>query len=223
MVDPNDVIMIIPTHQEKLLGRLFDNLSGLPYQKVVNISANKLGTNFSTIFDIAKNSRKRYVVTLDDDIEIVSNDTIDRCIEVMTDNNWAMCSTYESYNPAFNPADHNLVTVEKRWLPGYLIVIDMNMMSGYIVDRSLNENEDHIDIDMSMYAHSLGHRMGWSDRAIIHHTDNHLPENHNRGLAQYNMAHGNLRSKWSMKSPFYPDRSVYEAVYVKSENIYSGL
>jgi hypothetical protein len=74
-----------------------------------------------------------------------------------------------------------------------------------------------------MYAHSLGYRVGNIDRVIVHHSDNHFPEHLNRGLDQYNMAHGNLRRKWSIESTLVPDKSVYEATYIKHKNVYSTL
>ena len=222
-----DVMIIVTTHQEYMLPTLLRSLSQVPHQKVINIAQNKLGTNFKYVFDVAKNSGKRYVVTMDDDIELIDSDTIDRCIEVMEDKNWAMCSTYETYNKEFDPSKHALEPIERKWLPGYLIVIDMQKMSGYIVDSSLNDNEDHIDIDMSMYAHSLGYRMGRADRVVIHNTDNHTPESKLKmirdGHSQYFIAHDNLLRKWSMESTIVPGKSVYDATYVKAENVYSAL
>jgi GT2 family glycosyltransferase len=216
-------VIIVATHRRKYLNRLLETLEGLPYQKIINIEGLKVAKNIEKVWTFAKSTGKRYVVSLDDDIEILQPDIIERSIEVLESTGWAACIPYETYNPNYKLGKHRLEVKEREWLPGYFLVIDTHKIGNYIFDASLNENQDHVDLDMSLYAHSLGYRLGMVDRIIVHHSDNHFPENYNRALGAYHTAHANLRKKWSMPSPLVTGKSVYEATYIKEKNVYSSL
>jgi len=219
----DDVVLAIATHRRKYLDSLLGSLKKLPYQKVISVDQKLVGSNLSQVWELAKSSGKRYVVLMDDDIEVLEKDVVWRSINIMKMKGWVIAGTHETYNPNYKPGKHLLKVYDKGWLPGYFLVIDTEKIGDYVFDTGLNDDQDHVDIDMCMYAHSLGYKVGVVDRVIIHHSDNHFPEHHNRGLSQYNMAHRNLRSKWSMPSPLVPGKSVYEATYIKSENVYSSL
>lgn len=227
MKNTDNVVMMVATHRTKYLPQLLKKLESLPYQKIVNVEMLRVASNAQRTWDYARLTGKRYVVMMDDDIEILQDDIIERAIEVLEENNWAMCVPYETYNSNYELGKHKFEVREREWMPGYFVVIDTEKMKGYEFDNTLNDNEDHVDLDMSLYAHSLGYKMGMVDRIIIHYTDNHLPESmqimREDGHSQYFMAHGNLEKKWSMPSPIVPGKSVYKSVYVKSKNVYSSI
>lgn len=223
----DDVVLAIATHRRKYLDPLLRSLENLPYQKIIIVDQKLVGSNLSQVWEIAKSTGKRYVVLMDDDIEVLEKDLIWRSINIMRLKNWAISGPHETYNSNYELGKHLLTVRDKTWLPGYLLVIDTEMIGNYIFDTKLNDNQDHVDLDMCMYAHSLGYKVGVVDRVIIHNTDNHTPESKLKmikdGHSQYFMAHDNLLRKWSMESTIVPGKSVYNATYVKAENVYSAL
>lgn len=223
----DDVILAIATHRRKYLDSLLGSLKILPYQKIVSIDQKRVGSNLSQVWEMAKSTGKRYVVLMDDDIEVLEKDIVWRSINVMKMKGWAIAGPHETYNPNYRLGKHLFKVYDKEWLPGYFLVIDTHLIGDYVFDTCLNDNEDHVDIDMCMHAHSKGYKVGVVDRVIVHYTDNHLPENQQimraDGHSQYFMAHDNLKKKWSMPSPLVPGKSVYESTYIKSKNVYSSI
>jgi beta-1,4-mannosyl-glycoprotein beta-1,4-N-acetylglucosaminyltransferase len=219
----DDAVIGIATHRKNHLDRLLASMQDWKYQKIITVQPKRVAANLSDVWNLCKSTGKRYVVLMDDDIEVLEQDAIYRGIQILQMTGWAICSTHETYNSNYELGKHLFMVYEKEWLPGYFLIIDTHKIGDYVFDTTLNEDQDHVDLDMCMYAHSLGYRVGNIDRVIVHHSDNHFPEHLNRGLDQYNMAHGNLRRKWSIESTLVPDKSVYEATYIKHKNVYSTL
>ena len=219
----DDVVIGVATHRKNHLDRLLASMQDWKYQKIITVQPKRVAANLSDVWNLCKSTGKRYVVLMDDDIEVLEQDVIYRGIQILQMTGWAICSTHETYNSNYELGKHLFTVYEKEWLPGYFLIIDTHKIGDYIFDTSLNEDQDHVDLDMSMYAHSLGYRVGNIDRVIVHHSDNHFPEHLNRGLKQYLQAHESLRSKWSSQSPIYPEKTIYSATYIKEKNVYSTL
>lgn len=219
----DDVVIGVATHRKNHLDRLLASMQDWKYQKIITVQPKRVAANLSDVWNLCKSTGKRYVVLMDDDIEVLEQDVIYRGIQILQMTEWAICSTHETYNSNYELGKHLFTVYEKEWLPGYFLIIDTHKIGDYIFDTSLNEDQDHVDLDMSMYAHSLGYRVGNIDRVIVHHSDNHFPEHLNRGLKQYLQAHESLRSKWSSQSPIYAEKTIYSATYIKEKNVYSTL
>lgn len=166
----NDVVVGTFTHRVDYLPNLLKSVKecipNVPF--IVQIADLPINRNFEELRRKFKETGKRFWLFLDDDIEFVDPETINKALKTLVNGKYAMVGVYSSFDPAYIPTEEEMPEKEITWMPGYFQLVDSLLVGDIGADLDLPCPNTSIDTSYSIDIKLRGYKIGIAPTYVRH-------------------------------------------------------
>lgn len=204
-----DVVVGTFTNTTKYLSELWNSVNEqiphIPF--ITRLGDKQIVENMNILWDMFKNSGKRYWVFLDHDIQFLNKDIIKNALNTMIRNKAGIVTVYmtgDKYTLIEPYNNSNLEEHLAEWAVGYFMMVDSHKIAPK-ADINLPCHNTGIDISFSLDVKNAGYDIFVSPD-LVYHTKKNTPYNVEKGR----LTEEYMNNKWGemYKNSFVPLKAV---------------
>lgn len=158
------------THRTTYLPDLLESWkrygSGVPF--CCQIQQQPILENFMQLRQHFRDSGKRFWLFLDDDVELLRDDTLDVALATLLQNGAGMVGAYSTFSRGYYPDDSEMPIQEVTWMPGYFQLVDSWKVGHVVPDLGLPDHNTSIDTTYSIRILQAGHKIMMAPTCLYH-------------------------------------------------------
>lgn len=165
-----DIVMGTFTHRTTYLNNLLESvkrfLPELPF--IIKINDGPINENMELLRQEFLATKKRFWLFLDDDIQFLDSEIIQKAISDLLANKFGMVGVYSTFDSEYKLGIDQLECREVGWTPGYFMLVDSKFLSHIQPDLNLPDPNTSVDTSYCMAVRLAGYRIGISSGVVYH-------------------------------------------------------
>jgi len=148
-------------------------LPQIPFATVIR--AGTIRENMARLREVFQASGRRYWLFLDDDIQFLNGEIIERALQTLVNGGYAAVHAYSSFDPQalttpYDPARFGDIVAQRdaRWATGYFILVDSHQVGHIEPDANLPDGNTGVDTSYSVAIRAAGYRIGMTPDYVYH-------------------------------------------------------